>query len=123
MYEYFGRVLRVIDGDTMELDLDLGFRVHVSETVRLARINAPDVVSWGVDGLNDPAAVYILANLPIGAGCVAQISRAEKYGRWLADILFRPGAVDRFDILKNPRVLNDELVDRGLAVLYDGGKK
>lgn len=123
MFQYMARVARIVDGDTLHLDLDLGFHIHVNVTVRLARINAPDVVNYGASGVNDRAMAYIEKYLPIGAACVVNISRAEKYGRWLAEVIFQPGEVDQNKIMQNPRVLNDELVREGLAVIYSGGKK
>ena len=42
MYEYKFKVNRVIDGDTVDGIIDLGFGVHLHERVRLAGINAPE---------------------------------------------------------------------------------
>lgn len=42
MYEYKARCLRVIDGDTYEMDIDLGFHVHVIEKVRLLDLDTPE---------------------------------------------------------------------------------
>jgi micrococcal nuclease len=36
-------VVRVIDADTVKLDLDLGFRVHLLANCRIADINAPEL--------------------------------------------------------------------------------
>jgi micrococcal nuclease len=123
MFEYQAKILHVIDGDTLRLDLDLGFYVRIEQIARLARINTPETVKWTTAGLRDPAKDYILSNCPIGSTCIARISRQEKYGRWLAEVLFLPGEVDRAKILRNPRNLNDELVRNGLAQPYSGGKK
>ena len=123
MFQYEAKIVSVVDGDTMILDLDLGFKIHITETVRLARINTPEIVNYGATGIDDPARVFVMERCPPGSVCVANISRREKYGRWLADILFRPGESDRDQILQNPRVLNDELVKAGLAKPYAGGKK
>jgi micrococcal nuclease len=43
MYEYRCTVLRVLDGDTAEVDIDLGFRLHYRHVVRLCGINAPEL--------------------------------------------------------------------------------
>ncbi|MEW4530207.1 thermonuclease family protein [Maioricimonas sp. JC845] len=43
MYEYRARILRVIDGDTVEAELDLGFRIAARKTLRLAGLNASEV--------------------------------------------------------------------------------
>ncbi len=42
MYEYRARITRVIDGDTVEAEIDLGFHVSLTVTLRLAGINAPE---------------------------------------------------------------------------------
>lgn len=123
MFQYEAKILVIKDGDTLTLDLDLGFNVHVIQVVRLAHINTPEVVNFGAQGIMDPAKAYIMQHCPPGSVCVANISRQEKYGRWLADLYFQPGEMDRTRILVNPRVLNDELVREGLAVPYEGGKK
>jgi endonuclease YncB( thermonuclease family) len=123
MFEYAATVKRVKDGDTLVMDIDLGFFVHIEEIVRLAHVDTPETINFDAGGLNDPAKSYIMACVPPGAGCVVRISRKEKYGRWLAVILFRPGVSDRVEILRDPRILNEELVDRGFAKAYEGGKK
>lgn len=42
MYEYKAIILNVVDGDTFDLDIDLGFDVHVYERVRLLDIDCPE---------------------------------------------------------------------------------
>lgn len=42
-YTYYARLKRVIDGDTCEFDIDLGFHVHFIATVRLKGFNAPEL--------------------------------------------------------------------------------
>lgn len=46
MYEYKAKVIRVVDGDTIEVELDLGFHTFRKEHIRLLRVNTPEV--WGV---------------------------------------------------------------------------
>lgn len=123
MFQYQAQVIRIVDGDTIWLDIDLGFRMHMEIDVRLAGVNTPETVSYKVGGIVDPAAVYVAKWIPPGATCVVDISKPDKYGRWLARIMFQPGVVDRMKILENPRVLNDELIAEGLAKAYSGGKK
>ncbi len=43
MYEYQADVIRVIDGDTLLLDIDLGLRIRLKQIVRLLDVNAPVV--------------------------------------------------------------------------------
>lgn len=123
MFQYEAKIKRIVDGDTLILDVDLGFKIHTEIDVRLARIDTPEILNYTAKGIDDPAKLFIMQNLPPGSVCVVGISRAEKYGRWLAEVYFQPGESDRMKILQNPRVLNDELVRNGFAKLYDGGKK
>jgi len=123
MFQYLAKVISVLDGDTLKLDIDLGFRCHIFETVRLARIDTPEIVNFGLDGVHDRAMGYVLQCCPPGSMCVVGITRQEKYGRWLAELFFQPGEFDPLKILANPRVLNDELVRGGFAKSYSGGKK
>jgi micrococcal nuclease len=123
MFQYEARIIRIKDGDTLVIDVDLGFKIRHEIDVRLARIDTPEIVNWGLGGIEDPAKNYVTQCCPVGSVCVVNISRAEKYGRWLAEIFFQPGETDRMKILQNPRVLNDELVRGGFAKAYSGGKK
>ena len=42
VYVYRAKLLRVIDGDTYELDVDLGMRVHTHQHIRLRDVNTPE---------------------------------------------------------------------------------
>lgn len=123
MFQYKATILNIIDGDTLKLNIDLGFHVFIETTVRLARINTPEIVGFTAKGIDDPAKRFIMQNLPVGSVCVAEITRTEKYGRWLADIFFQTGKTDQKKILEAPRNLNNELVRNGFAKPYDGGRK
>lgn len=45
MYEYKAKLLRWVDGDTLLVEIDLGFYCKKEERIRLARINAPELKS------------------------------------------------------------------------------
>ena len=123
MFQYEALVNRVVDGDTLEMQIDLGFGVKIDQMVRLAHLNTPDELSYGVNGVIDPAKDFIMSKIPPGSVCIVNISRKEKWGRWLAEIYYLPGSISRVDIVAQGRQLNKELIDAGLAVAYEGGKK
>lgn len=123
MFQYEAQVKRIIDGDTLDLMIDLGFNVHALATVRLAHVNTPEMVTYTLEGIKDPARDFIMSKIPPGAVCVVNISRKEKYGRWLAEIYYLPGSISRNEIAAQGRQLNQELISAGLAVAYEGGKK
>jgi micrococcal nuclease len=98
MYEYKANVLRVVDGDTLEVLIDLGFGVCFKEKVRFTRVNTPEV--WGV---KKESAEYKLGEEASGftkgwiATCENKIvlkttkDRKGKYGRYLAEVFADAG--------------------------------
>ena len=112
MYEYKATVKRVIDGDSVVLDIDLGFYMFMNETkIRLYGIDTPEMNS------EDPllrlqavlAARYLYDNLPVGSKVTIKtvLDKREKYGRLLATIITQDG----FNI-------NDGLLENKLAINY-----
>lgn len=120
MFQYEARVLRIVDGDTLWLDVDLGFKVRMQTDVRLAHVNAPEVVNYTLDGITNPAIVYLNQCVPVGSVCIVDILRAEKYGRWLGVTRYLKGSTSRDEILRKRSNLNDELVNKGFAKIYKG---
>lgn len=100
------KVVKVVDGDTVYLDVDLGCDTRVKMSCRLAGLNTPE--------LNTPAGriakTWMESVLPVGAECVVQTTkdRREKYGRYLATI-YHPGITTS---------INEQLVNSGMAVAY-----
>jgi micrococcal nuclease len=91
MYEYRAKVIRVVDGDTIDVDVDLGMKVHVVERLRIAGIDAPE--TYGVkresaEYIAGSAARQFLIDLIEGKDVVIKTMKdaTEKYGRYLADV-------------------------------------
>ena len=112
MYEYKATVKRVIDGDSLVLDIDLGFYMFMNETkIRLYGLDTPEMNS------DDPllrlqavlATRYLYDNLPVGSKVTIKtvLDKREKYGRLLATITTQDG----FNI-------NDGLLENKLAISY-----
>lgn len=78
-------VVRVVDGDTVDLNIQLGYRVSVRERIRLYGIDAPELTGENkVAGLISKAALEnILAS---GRIVVHGGEREDSFGRWLADV-------------------------------------
>jgi micrococcal nuclease len=106
MYEYNARLIRIVDGDTVWLRVDLGFRTWIESDFRLHGINAPEVHGATREaGL--AAAAYLRERL---TGKVLRIESKglDKYGRWLA-IIHADG---------NELSINRLLMDAGHAVPF-----
>ena len=88
MYEYKAYVRKVYDGDTVTVDIDLGFGVVMqSQKLRLLRINAPEVRGKEREaGLKSRDA---LRSKIAGKWVIIKTQRDKKgkYGRWLAEIM------------------------------------
>jgi len=112
-YIYKATVERVVDGDTVDVTLDLGFDVKLhKQRVRLAQIDTPESRTRDLAekklGL---AAKDRLKELCVGSISIKSFGKG-KYGR----ILGIPYTEDGEDICQM-------LIDEGHAVVYDGGKK
>ena len=111
MWEYYATVKRVVDADTMDLEVDLGFGVLKNDRFRLARIDA-----WEVRGEERPKGLLAKARVeelcPVGSKVLISTNKEKgKYGRYIAEII-----IEFDDQLTN---LNDLLVEEGHAELYE----
>ena len=112
VYRYRAEVVRVIDGDTVVCDVDLGFNICMKkESVRLAKIDTPEVRTKDKEekarGL--AAKAFVEELLPPGTVCVLEsVSFSTgKYGRIIANV-----------VLPDGRCLNDLLLEEGHAEPY-----
>ncbi|MBL6841203.1 MAG: thermonuclease family protein [Pelagibacterales bacterium] len=122
MYEYKCKILRVVDGDTVDVDIDLGFGVWMhKERVRMMGIDTPE--SRTRDKVEKAFGIAskdrLKELLPIGSIQVlkTEIDRSGedkkgKFGRILGDFL-----------VDDNRRCTDILVEEGHAVAYFGGSK
>lgn len=119
MYEYrVKQVLKVVDGDTIDVVIDLGFDISFTSRVRLAGIDTPE--SRTTDArekiLGKEVKEYLTKALNGATDIVIRtekIDSSEKYGRILGWLF----------INRQTDSLNMELVNKGYAWAYDGGTK
>jgi micrococcal nuclease len=83
-YTYAATVVKVIDGDTIDLTMDLGFYVKYSIRTRLRGVNAPEVREEAGKMVREE----LRKLLPVGTPVLVTTYRdpTDKYGRWLAVI-------------------------------------
>jgi len=111
MYEYKAKLDRIVDGDTIDLIIDMGFKITTKQRIRLADINTPETYGQKHDTEEYKAGMraknFVVKRLEENQNLVT-INTSKltgKYGRyigviWLAD---------------NKTSLNDELVEKGFA--------
>lgn len=106
-YIYNARIVNVVDGDTVDMLVDLGFHTYIKDRFRLSIIDtaemnssdaaerklAQDAKTWMINYLNKDV--------------VIKSTKKDKYGRYLAEIY-----------ADSDISLNQQLLDLGLAKLY-----
>ena len=112
MYTYKAKLDRVVDGDTVDAYIDLGFDISVHKRIRLAGIDSPESSTRDLEekarGL---ASKDRLIDLLKYGEFTLESKEVGKYGRVLGVLLV------------NDLNINKTLVEEGYAVEYWGGKK
>ncbi len=105
------KITKIVDADTIDLSIDLGFRLCTKQRFRLMGINAPEIRgSESAYGIIAKARVNTL----LGAYPISRIKtyKADSFGRWLADVwLTYP---------ESEVMLQDQLISEGLVAPWDG---
>ena len=110
-HKYKAKVRRVVDGDTLDLDIDLGFHITLSERVRLLGIDTPETRTRDlVEKNNGLKSKRFVEEFATGSVFI-EVHGFGKFGRPLVDLY------------KGSVCLNDQLVLHGLAAPYFGGKR
>jgi micrococcal nuclease len=107
MYTYKATVFNVVDGDTIDVNVDLGFKMYTRQRIRLNRIDTPE---RGQPGFAE--AGHYLRELIMGKEIILVTHKVSKWGHYLGDIL-----------LLNGEDINQRMIDEGLAKPYSGGIK
>ena len=116
MYEYkVKEVVKVVDGDTIDVIIDLGFDLSKKERVRLAGIDTPESRTRDLDEkkLGLEAKEYLSTNLSNANQLMISTEKDGKYGRMLGTIYINDDIVS----------MNQQMIDKGYAWEYDGGTK
>jgi micrococcal nuclease len=104
MFQYRATIIRVIDGDTVEALVDLGFRITTTQRLRLYGINAPELHKVAQIKAAKAAKAALEDLLPAGADVTIETSKSDDWGRWLATII------------KDGENINKWMVKNGYAV-------
>ena len=118
MYVYNAKCTRVVDGDTIDAQIDLGFDVHKKIRIRMVGINTPESRTRDLEEKKKgiAASEFTKKHLELNDGkFVIQSYGKGKYGRVLAEIFV--------NIDGEETSLNKLLIENGHAYEYEGGKK
>jgi micrococcal nuclease len=123
MYQYKCKILRVVDGDTVDIDIDLGFGVWLHrERVRVHGIDAPESrtrdLTEKLFGIAAKERVREL--LPVGSTSTLvcqEYDSTGKFGRILGDFTVYNNVGDRWGSMASI------LINEGYVAPYAGGNK
>jgi len=113
-YEHETKFIRAVDGDTIDVMIDHGFRVYTRQRLRLARIDAPELRDKDPEVMKrafearDFIVHFFVEN---GFRCALYTEKTDRFGRYIAEVEV------------NGKNLSDELLRVGLAETYRGEAK
>jgi micrococcal nuclease len=119
MYQYKCKINKVLDGDTVDIDLDLGFNIILAnQRVRMAGIDTPE--SRTTNKEEKPRGLLskkkLTEKLPVGSWQIIETQRSDnnddKFGRILGVFILEDGTK-----------VNDWLIKNNYAVPYKGDNK
>ncbi len=117
MYTYFVKsVDRVVDGDTIDISIDLGFDLTKKERVRLAGIDTPEkrTKDQKEKEMGYQATEFLEMHLMEATKLTVRTEKDGKFGRML-------GWLYKTD--EDTMSINQIMIDKGYAWSYDGGTK
>ena len=143
-YLYAATVVNIVDGDTLDLRIDLGFRTERVDRFRLANIDAPELPSRTADSHpplsstrsgdsriapDSPATLidearaardFLFNRLLNAKTIVVKTQRTDQHGRYVTHLFYSEAELSIDDCFKTGTYLNAELIEAGHAVKVTG---
>lgn len=114
-YIYRVTILKIVDGDTFDVNIDLGFKTHIEETVRLAAVDTPPLNEDG----GKEAFEYVREQMAKAKTIVVRTGKEDKHGRYVMHVFYSlEEDANKERVFQSGRWLNQELLDKGLARVY-----
>ena len=117
MYTYFVKSIdRVVDGDTIDISIDLGFDLTKKERVRLAGIDTPETRTKNPKEkeMGYEAKEFLEIHLMKASKLTVKTEKDGKFGRMLGWL---------YKSEEDEISINEIMIDEGYAWSYDGGTK
>ena len=111
MYQYkIKKITRVIDGDTVDVDIDLGFSITISHRVRLKDIDAAETRTKDLEEKAEgiKARLWLEKELSREGEWIIETHKEDKYGRILGTLY----------LVGDPVTINEKMLVEGIAKPY-----
>lgn len=115
MFEYrLNNILKIVDGDTLDVSIDLGFNVTTIQRIRLSGVDTPETNSKNEleKTLGNEAKMFITNWVSSQKQIKIKTFKDDKYGRMLGELYGDDG-----------HCMNTLLIEKGYAWAYDGNTK
>ena len=112
MYQYkIKKINRVIDGDTVDVDIDLGFGITISHRVRLKDIDAAETRTKDLEEKAEgiKARLWLEKELSRKGEWIIDTTKEDKYGRILGTLY----------LVGDPVTVNERMLNEGIAKPYE----
>lgn len=107
MYEYKATITNVVDGDTIDAVIDVGFKVTTTQRLRLLGVDTSELTSKdSVERAKAQEAKLFVIEQLLNKSVTMKTAKADSFGRYLAIIYL--GEID----------FNQLLLDKGLATVF-----
>ena len=107
-YVYKAKIINVVDGDTVDMIVDLGFYTFIKERFRLSHIDTPELNSPDAEERKKAVEAKNFMSQYNNQDVLIKSSKKDKYGRFLAEIYQ----------LNSTTSINDSLVSNNLAKIW-----
>jgi micrococcal nuclease len=112
-YLYRAKVIEVIDGDTLKLQIDLGFHTSKEQRIRLANLDCPELSTKQ----GKTAKQFTQEKLANTKTIIIQTKKADIYGRYIAHIFYdATNKLSMSEIFTQGTYLNEELLQNKMAI-------
>lgn len=111
MYQYkIKKINKIIDGDTVDIDIDLGFSLTIKQRVRLKGINTAETKTLNLEEKTKGlvAKEWLKKELSREGEWVIETTKEDKYGRILGTLY----------LVGDPVTVNERMINEGIAKPY-----
>ena len=113
-YTYKAYLKKIIDGDTLDVIIDLGFSIFITQRLRLKGLDTPELPTK--EGIASKQ--FVEDRLKKAKFLIIKTHSHDKYDRYLVDVFYLEGDVTEVDVVHFGKFLNQEILDYGMGMVW-----